>query len=58
MFSELTWLGAVLLGLGVIIVVALASWVIVQVIRRRDNARDGGRSDFSRRLNPDDDRNR
>ena len=32
--------------------------VIVQVIRRRDNARDGGRSDFSRRLNPDDDRNR
>ncbi len=57
MFSELTWLGAVLLGLGVIIVVALASWVIVQVIRRRDNARDGGRSDFSRRLKPDDDSN-
>ena len=56
MFSELTWLGAVLLGLGVLVVGALAWWMIVQEVRRRDNARDGGRSDFSRRLNPDEDR--
>ncbi len=57
MFSELNWLGAVLLGLGVLIVVALAWWVIVQAVHRRDNARDGGRSDYSRRLKPDDDCN-
>ncbi len=55
MFSELTWLGTVLLGLGVLVVGALAWWVIVQAIQRRNNARDDGRSDFSRRLNPDDD---
>ncbi len=59
MFSELTWLGAVLLGLGVLVVGALAWLVIMQAVRRRANARDGGRdggrSDFSRRLNPDDD---
>jgi hypothetical protein len=54
MFSELTWLGAILLGLGVLIVGALAGWVIVQAIRRRDDAHDGSRSDFSRRLNSDD----
>ena len=55
MFSELTWLGTVLLGLGVLVVGALAWWVIVQAVRRRYNARDSGRSDFSRRLAPDDD---
>jgi len=35
MFSELKWLGAIVLGLGVLIVMALAWWVIVQVVRRR-----------------------
>ena len=55
MFSELTWLGAVLLGLGVLVVGALAWWAIMQAAHRRANARDSGRSDFSRRLNPDDD---
>ncbi len=57
MFSELTWLAAVLLGLGVLVVGALTWWVIVQAVHRRDNARDSGRSDFSRRLKPDDDSN-
>jgi len=51
MFSELNWLGAVLLGLGLLVLGALAWWVIVQAVHRRDNARDGGRPDFSRRLN-------
>ena len=55
MFSELNWLGAVLLGLGVLMVGALAWWVIVQAVRRRYNARDSGRPDFGRRLNSDDD---
>ncbi len=55
MFSELNWLGAVLFGLGVLVVGALTWWVIVQAARRRYNARDSGRSDFSRRLNSDDD---
>ncbi len=55
MFSELYWLGAVLLGLGVLVVGALAWWVIAQAVHRRYNARDSGRSDFSRRLNSDDD---
>ncbi len=57
MFSELNWLGAVLLGLGLLVVGALTWWVIVQAVHRRDNARDGGRPDFSRRLKPDDDSN-
>jgi uncharacterized membrane protein len=55
MFSELTWLGTVLLGLGVLVVGALALWVIVQAIQRRYNARHSGRPDFSHRLNSDDD---
>jgi hypothetical protein len=55
MFSELTWLAAVLLGLGVLVVGVLAWWAIMQAVHRRYNARDSGRSDFSRRLNPDDD---
>ncbi len=55
MFFELTWLAAVLLGLGVLVVGALAWWAIVQAVQRRYNARDNGRSDFSRRLNSDDD---
>ncbi len=54
MFSELNWLGAVLLGLGVLVIGALTWWVFVRAVHRRDNARDGGRSDFSRRLKPDD----
>ena len=57
MFSELNWLGAVLLGLGVLVIGALTWWVVVQAVHRRDNTRDGGRSDFSRRLKPDDDCN-
>ncbi len=55
MFSELTWLGSVLLGLGVLVVGALAWWAIMQAVRRRYNARTDGRSDFSRRLNSVDD---
>jgi len=55
MFSELNWLGAALLGLGVLVIGALTWWVIVQAVHGRDNARDGGRPDFSRRLKPDDD---
>ncbi len=57
MFSELNWLGAVLLGLGLLVVGALTWWVIVQAVRRRYNVRDSGRPDFSRRLKPDDDSN-
>ena len=57
MFSELNWLGAVLLGLGVLVIGALTWWVIVQAIHRRDNARDDRGPDFNRRLNPDDDHN-
>ena len=37
MFSELNWLGAVLLGLGVLVIGALTWWVIVQAVHRRDN---------------------
>ena len=55
MFSELTWLGAVLLGLGVLVVGALAWWAIMQAVHRRANDSGSGRSDFSRRLNSDDD---
>jgi hypothetical protein len=55
MFSELYWLGAVLLALGVLVVGALAWWAIMQAVHRRANARDSGRSDFSHRLNSDDD---
>ena len=40
MFSELTWLGAVLLGLGVLVVGALAWSVIVRAVRDRAIARD------------------
>ncbi len=40
MFSELNWLGAVLLGLGVLVVGALAWWVIVRATRDRAIARD------------------
>ena len=55
MFSELNWLGAVFSGLGVLVIGALTWWGIVRAVHRRDNARDGGRPDFSRRLKPDDD---
>ncbi len=40
MFSELTWLAAVLLGLGVLVVGALTLWVIVRAARDRAIARD------------------
>jgi hypothetical protein len=40
MFSEVTWLGAVLLGLGVLVVGTLAWWVIVRAARDRAIARD------------------
>ncbi len=39
MFSELTWLAAVLLGLGVLVVGALAWWVIVRAARDRFGSR-------------------
>jgi hypothetical protein len=40
MFSELTWLGAVLLGLGMLVVGVPALWMIVRAIRDRAIARD------------------
>jgi len=60
MFSELTWLGAVLLGLGVLIVGVPAFWVIQRGVRDRADARDPfgswrrGESRF-RRVPPKDD---
>ncbi len=40
MFSELTWLGVVLLGLGVLIVGVPVLWLIVRAARDRASARD------------------
>ncbi len=40
MFSELTWLGAVLLGLGVLVVGGPALWMIRRAVRDRAFVRD------------------
>jgi uncharacterized membrane protein len=40
MFSELTWLGAVFLGLGVLVVGVPAVWMIVRAVRGRAFVRD------------------
>ncbi len=40
MFSELTWLGAVFLGLGVLVVGVPAVWMIVRAVRDRAFVRD------------------
>jgi len=40
MFSELTWLGAALLGLGVLVVGVPAVWTIVRAVRDHAIARD------------------
>ncbi len=40
MFSELNWLGAIILGLGVLVVGVAALWVIVRAARDRTIARD------------------
>ena len=40
MFSELTWLGVVFLGLGVLVVGVPAVWMIVRAARDRAIARD------------------
>ncbi len=40
MFSELTWLGAALLGLGVLVVGGPAVWTIVRAVRDHAIARD------------------
>ena len=62
MFSELNWLGAVLLGLGVLVVGIPAVWMIVRAARDRAIARDpfGPRSRRSdsrfRRVHRNDDR--
>ena len=40
MFSELNWLAAVLLGLGVLVVGIPAVWMIVRTARDRAIARD------------------
>ena len=55
MFYEMTWVGAILLGLGLLVFVVPAIWMIVQVIRDRTVVRDTDGS-RDRRLNPDDDR--
>ncbi len=55
MFYELTWLGAVLLGLGVLVVRVPALWMIVRAVRHRAIARDH-RGSRHRRLGPDNDR--
>jgi hypothetical protein len=49
MFSELTWLGTVLLGLGVLVVGALACWVIVRAARDRFGSRRRRRRSRRRR---------
>jgi hypothetical protein len=40
MYYELTWLGAVLLGVGAIALGVPAAWLIVRAIRDRKLARD------------------
>ncbi len=40
MFSELTWQGAVLLGLGMLVVGVPAVWMIMRAARDRAIARD------------------
>ncbi len=54
MFSELTWLGAVLLGLGVLVVGVPALWMIVRAVRDRAIARDpyGSRRRRAKRRRP------
>ena len=63
MFSEMTWLGAVLIGLGVLVVGVPILWMIVRAARDRTIARDPKkwrrRSDGSefRRIHRSDDQN-
>jgi len=40
MFSELIWLGAILLGLAVLVVVAPRLWMIVRASRDRSDAHE------------------
>jgi len=55
MYYELKWLGAVLLGVGVVALGVLAARLIRRSIRDRDIARDG-RGSRRRRLGPETDR--
>ena len=55
MYYELTWLGAVLLGVGAAALGVSAARLILRAFRDRDIARDG-RDSRRRRLGPETDR--
>ena len=59
MYYELTWLGVVLLGLGVLVLGGPAVWLIRRALRERAELREQrskGRSDLHRRLAANDER--
>ena len=59
MYYELTWLGIVLLGLGVLVLAAPAAWLVVRALRERAELRErhsAGRANLHRRLAAHDER--
>ena len=44
MFSEVTWLGVIILGLGILVIAVPAVWMIVRAARNRAIARDSNGS--------------
>lgn len=59
MFYELTWLGVVLLALGILVLAGPAAWLIRRALRERAELRERhseGRSNLNRRLAANDER--
>ena len=60
MFYELNWLGAVLLGLGILVLAGPVSWLIVRALRHRAELRERRTEQhpdaLRRRLIPNDER--